>query len=87
MSKPAHTPGPWMLRTVGHMLCIDDGKMLPSLLARVNDASGAATAMANAKLMCASPDLLAALRMIADSDAQSVDARAIARSAIAKVTK
>ena len=79
-----HTPGPWTTSSLPNgtewTVSIDDGDMLADL-------TGCPNEQANARLIAAAPDLLAALQKIDANAAESVEwIRRVAREAIAKAT-
>ena len=82
-AKPvAHTPGPWMQEydgavAIGEQVCIPVDHCGP-------DDVPHAERKANARLIAAAPDLLAALQMALDADQDSALWRETARAAIAK---
>jgi hypothetical protein len=97
-----HTPGPWHVGHSGYsntpFLVYPHGqprpdwrrsRPVPYIIALVEQDEGPdhKAQEANARLIAAAPDLLAALRMIADSDACAINAKAIAASAIAKAAQ
>ena len=97
--KAAHTPGPWVvedsrkfrrkrLRSSLLMVVAENGGM-PGLI--VNQREVTPTDEANARLIAAAPDLLAALTAlvaaVSDPDADSLYELAAARAAIKKARK
>lgn len=91
-----HTPGPWRIskesptiikrdfREIGS----DEGELIASAHGYSNSGffPDGAAAIANARLIAAAPELLAALRNYVDGCSLSIDALAVARAAIAKAT-
>lgn len=79
-TKSKHTPGPW---EVG-----DDGISTPFVGDRIIVNTGQECAEADARLIAAAPDLLAALHLIADAHHYSgmTYCQYVARDAIAKAT-
>lgn len=85
-----HTPGPWAANPDG---LIHAGKNRLHIAQAATIGMGHAAA-ANARLMAAAPDLLAALRLILDSEETHGDSvvcdfetlQSVARAAIAKAT-
>lgn len=80
----AHTPAPWSTSCLPNgtewTVSFEDGDMLADLTGCPNEA-------ANARLIAAAPELLAALQKIDANAAESVDwIRRVARQAIAKAT-
>jgi len=88
VSRPQHTPGPWRKDALGRLVGSDGSRV-------VDSGSGLAfgsetsypTAPANALLIEAAPDLLAALREIEGIAHPNSHISAIARAAIEKATK
>ena len=65
-TKSTHTPGPWLVHPdVPGQIVVDDGEGGTFLVAEVERAMQSAEGDANARLIAAAPDLLAALRIIA----------------------
>jgi len=81
MSAAKHTPGPW--QAAGKHIVQDDGGVVAYVTAY---ASLTPRQKADARLIAATPDLLAALRNFVDGCSTSVDAAAVARAAIARAT-
>lgn len=87
MGAASHTAGPWhpgkskinhyVATRRGDVVCRLEGSAILPVDARV---------AADARLIAAAPDLLAALRNYVDGCSLSVDALAVARAAIAKAT-
>lgn len=79
-----HTPGPWKARgnSVWHNAEGDE----IGIVAGVSTSKPAAENAANARLIAAAPDLLAALRLIANARTNMEEKQRIARVAIAKAT-
>lgn len=84
IERTTHTPGPWRIGNAGKAIFPPQG------IAMIADCAGCDNARANARLIAAAPDLLAALKVLHDA----VDALypgimlpaelAIARAAIAR---
>lgn len=98
---PAHTPGPWRFDPENHRIISEtafedytdgDDERIPKSIVCLIGAMGGTDTKADARLIAAAPDLLAALRCLLDaaplkySGKRSVDAREQARAAIAKAT-
>lgn len=64
-SKPKHTPGPWTI--FAWMVCAPDSELALASVRGVSTSPAEDTA--NARLIAASPDLLAALQEVSDSTA------------------
>ena len=89
-----HTPGPWreFQDDAGHDILAPDGSHIASV-EPVNSLDPEAEQSANAALLAAAPNLLAALHAAlvylgddtADDSAEAIDTRAVIRAAIAKV--
>lgn len=73
VTKPTFTPGPWLVGRVGNHLSIEAtvGPGLGHEVAMIRDfgdgPDSAIPVMANAKLIAAAPDLLAALKAMLES--------------------
>lgn len=66
----AHTPGPWQYDEVeGFVFAVSDGGLADRDICEVSEIDGSAedfAAVANARLICAAPDLLVVLGALAD---------------------
>ena len=86
MTNTQHTPGPWHVDINGEgAITAPDG----ALIARLHNASRDDLREANARLIAAAPDLLAALQAVADYWAGGdvpAEIDAAMRAAIAKAT-
>ena len=83
--KTRHTPGPWTMRAKDSGYSITGNGVSVARIDRTS-ATGPEQA-ANARLITASPDLLAALRAYLSDDPETDNARdTIARAAVAKAT-
>jgi hypothetical protein len=91
-----HTPGPWIVNSEGQITDLQDRTVVPNVHAHnvpsnaFPRGSGQYVAeddggVANARLIAAAPDLLAALEIIASGNTDPDDMVEIAREAIAKV--
>jgi hypothetical protein len=91
MSEHKHTPGPWVLDetspTSRRIYANEVDRRNEQILATVSAHQWYEEGLANARLIAAAPDLLAACeKLAAIEDVQDVnDARDMARAAIAKV--
>lgn len=79
-----HTPGPWNIEPYNIMQRIKAGQATVALPC-MNDDVSAIQCGANARLIAAAPDLLAALRAMLDDDNHDA-AKEQARAAIARAT-
>jgi len=82
-----HTPGPWKFDRKGRRIVDADGEYVaPATLSRYHDDRTDPEAIANARLIAAAPDLLAALRDLVNFTAQHNQGKYVmaARAAIAK---
>lgn len=74
MEKPQHTPGPWVLSITGNPMVYAADPIIGPLVASVHDGRNGfgskeskETSRANATLIIAAPDMLAALEEIIDA--------------------
>ena len=88
-----HTPGPWAIRPHDLMQRIKTREGHTVAIPAMNDGVPALTCLANARLIAAAPELLAALQMVAKIWSHDQTANiapdspvAIVRAAIAKAT-
>jgi hypothetical protein len=83
----AHTPGPWTENSCEIQAV--DGSPICEMLARPEDTDkyGHHHADANSRLICAAPDLLAALERIVSVQGSRLALKGMARDAIARATK
>lgn len=92
MSKMSHTPGPWVLHpTALHpaVRSVGTDETGPRRICTVGTMNGNPVDKENARLIAAAPDLLEALKLIANAENSALDlayCKGIARAAIAKAT-
>lgn len=93
MSKMSHTPGPWVLHpTALHpaVRSVGTDETGPRRICTVGTMNGNPVDKENARLIAAAPDLLEALKLIANAENSALDlayCKGIARAAIAKATE